>query len=289
MLKLKDFTEERGTQVLTVLCTDAVLMDTGILLVRLSETEEICTSSKERRNHFSQVDTEWFKEQLSATTTTAKTIATPDHPLEVLTADVCPIIKIEDKEYILSFFRDITPPGWLIPGGCPRKLEEILNPRATAAREANEEIILGDKEGRIFSLPNSRAQLKAGLDAWRTVAKEIIPLQVEEISFPGATANKLVVEWQGERSETAGRFSVDPYIGSLTLTLYWRINVPVPLDQLRIWDGERLPDRPLNRSGRLTDRNGRTVAVFSNGFNILSHPWNTMETEKRATAPFALA
>lgn len=279
-MKLAEFSPE-GERLLTVLCTDAVL-DGDVLTVRLSDEDEVCTSSKERKNHFAQVDAEWFKKALSTEGGPATPIATPDHPLEILTADVSPILVFPNgKELLLSFFRDIEPVGWLAPGGCPRNLLEILDPQALAVREAAEEILLGTLQGDVFLVP---AGLENPWEVWGLKPRIFIMLSVSTGAAATATASKLLVEWQSQRHETAGSFTIDPSIGSLALTVYWRIRVPVSLSELRIWDGERLPTGPLNRPARLTDQTGNVVAIFSGGHNILSASWITEEAGRRATA-----
>lgn len=285
MSRLKDFTEERGVRLLTVRCTNAWL-ERSTLFVELSEDDEIFTNSRERITHFESIETRWLQNQLASQDEKVM-IATPDHPLEVLTGDVCPILQIEEEDYILSFYRDIMPQGWLIPGGCPRSLDELLNPKLIAVREAAEEILIGDKSGNVYPLPDSKIQLEANLEAWKLESNTIIPLNIKEVPLKWEGITALVIRTKDKETKTEGSFTVDPFIGAVDLTLYWRIELPVKLSELKIWDGERLPDRPLNRPARLTDRKGRTKALFSGGNNILSASWMNPETRTRATLPFS--
>ena len=91
--RLNEFIEGRTGQFLTAKTTKAWLEKFGqkkTLHVVLKNDSEILTTSKERKKHFENVDREWFEKQLkkwNREKTKRIEIATPDHPLEVITGD----------------------------------------------------------------------------------------------------------------------------------------------------------------------------------------------------------
>jgi hypothetical protein len=89
--------------------------------------------------------------------------------------------------------------------------------------------------------------------------------------------------------------TVDPYIGSVAITLYCEIEIPVSLSMLRLFDGEFLGKSNvlINRAVKLTERiaisevdeKDEPVAIFVSGNNVLSTGWHSPTTRIRATDP----
>ncbi len=290
--RLNEFIEGRTGQFLTAKTTKAWLEKFGqkkTLHVVLKNDSEILTTSKERKKHFENVDREWFEKQLkkwNREKTKRIEIATPDHPLEVITGDTCPVLKIEGERYILSFYRDITPQGWLIPGGCPRNFQELLNPKIVAQREFCEEVLIGDIQGKVYYFHSISDELKENFESWRLEPTEIKPLFGRELSLEKGHANNLDIRIgdKGEKTKDISIF-VDSEIASVSATVYWEGKLRIKLSDLRLFDGERLKDGSLlNRPVRLTNiRDESLAAIFVHGQNILSARWITTATEKRAT------
>ncbi len=289
--RLNEFVEGRTGQFLTARTTKAWLEKSEskkTLYVVLKKDSEILTTSKERREHFENVDREWFEKQLkkwNKKRTKRIEIATPEHPLEVVTGDTCPILKIEGERYVLSFYRDIVPQGWLIPGGCPRNFQELLNPKITARREFCEEVLIGDIQGRVYSF-YSLDKLKENCKSWKLEPTEIKPIFDRELSLEKGHASDLVMKMGSKRKRTENiSIIIDAEIASVSATIYWEGKPRIKLSDLRIFDGEKLKDGSLlNRPVRLTNvKDESLAAIFVHGQNILSADWITPTTEKRAT------
>ena len=73
----------------------------------------------------------------------------------------------------------------------------------------------------------------------------------------------------------------------MAITLYWEINLPIGLEELRIFDGEKKERTGalINRPIRLTTEDGVLAAIFSQGENILSAGWITEAEKGRAVIP----
>jgi len=282
--------KEEKTSLLTVRATEAFLVrkdEINTLQIVLNGNNEILTSSKERRRHFGISAPDWFSKQLEefCKPGAAKTvIATIEHPLEVITADVCLILEIGGEDYILSIFRDIPPIGWLIPGGCPSYLEELLNPRLTALRELSEEIVIADTKGRVYVFDFPGIEDIKSYSVWNLKPSEIVPLAVEKVFSKKGDAQILSIEYNGKKyiTEDVNVF-VDPQTASTTIVLYIRVFLQIGISQLRLFDGEVLDDGALlNRPVRLSTKQGKIAALFHRGLNIFSASWITPATEKAA-------
>lgn len=286
---MAEFVEERGDRLLTIRVTEAWLVKEPVetLYVELNENLEVLTSSGERKKHFETASSDWFQKQLeewSKPEITKVRIADPDHPLEAITADVCLTLRIEGKEYIVNIFRDIYPKGWLIPGGCPRNLEEVFNPRVTAGREMCEEVLIGDTRGRAYSFCPSRVELMENIQSWNLTPAKIVPLSTEELYPKRGDAQNLILRMGDRETRTENiNVTIDPQTASIPVTLYWRISLPIKLSELQIFDGEkREKDRSLiNRAVRITDKGGSVAAIFVSGQNILLADWVTQKTRER--------
>lgn len=296
--KLKEVAEGR-TDLLTIRCVRAWLerRPSPILIAEIDDDMEVLTASRERREHY-PTSVNWLKKQLAEwrqSNTQKVMIASTEHPLEVVTGDTGLILKVEGKRYLWSVYRDIPPKGWLMPGGCPRSISEILNPRALAVRECSEEILISDTAGRVYNFFPSDQELTENIEAWQEErslqATEIISLPAKELQPPkGGDAQKLVIRYQGEEKVTSNvDLRVDADISSLALTLYWEVVLPIKFDELRLFDGEKLRGKTLlNRPVRLVSQVGgkqKVAARFSRGDNIDLAGWITPETAERAVIP----
>ena len=289
--KLSDFVEGRTGYFITVRATQVWLeKKPDTLYALLKEDSEIMTDSEERKRHFDSADSEWFEkdrlERWDNSSFPMINVAGENHPLEVVTGDVCPILEIEEKEYILSFFRNIPPIGWLIPGGCPKNLEELLSPSTIAERELCEEVIIGDIDNNFYSVCVSETELIENLHFWGIEPKEIIPVESRQVSFKKGQAQRLVLEMENNEMKITEDVAVDvdTQNATISVTLYRKIMLPLKLSSLRLFDGEKKKDGSLlNRPVRLTEvGSGKVVAIFVSGQNILSSGWHSQRMKELA-------
>ncbi len=290
-MKFKRLNEvvEKQDSVLMPLTTEAWLTKETkkTLSVALDKDSEVFTNYKEGIE-YRETSSDWFKNQLDLwnkpeSNETKVRIATPEHPLVIVVGDICLILVIEGKKYLVSSYRDIPFEGWVIPGGCPRNIGEVFNPRLIAAREAREELLIGDVKGNFFSLGSSKVELEENLQKWNLKPREIISLCPQELFLGKGDAEIFVIEMPGRKTRTENvNVIVDPDHIAVFVTLYWQINLPIKLSELRLFDGEKKGDGSLlNREVRLTNKNGETSAIFSYGQNIFSADWNSLVTKKR--------
>ena len=285
--QLKDARDITGNQFLTVRARQAwVSRKNKTLYVKLDWDSEILTSSKERQQHFASVSRSWFDSALLELDrgTNFVQIASCDQPLEVITGDVCLILVLEEKEYIVSHYRDIPPIGWVIPGGCPKSFEELFHPRIVATREACDEVLMLDAKGVVYVLGRAvgiGTSVLANFDAWGLKPTRIVRADVYERIFECARARDadhimFLVDNEEIPVENVA-VTIDPQIGSVTVTLYWRIYLPIRLCELRLFDGERLEDGALlNRPIRLAPvQGGDPVAIFQSGEQLPQSQWKT--------------
>ncbi|MBI4098717.1 MAG: hypothetical protein HY437_01630 [Candidatus Magasanikbacteria bacterium] len=280
----------------TVRSTNATLTrdrETRILYARIHADMEVCANNADRRSHFVEADVDWLRDRLDqfAGGEFSIPIGTPEHPLEVVTGDTCLVLVIEGARYVVSFLRDIDPVGWLIPGGCPQSFDELLQPEKTAERECGEEVIITDREGAILWHADRNNVLgdtfKTALAGWRLKAESIRLLEGRDIPTTGlGTADRLVIEYNTNTYKTVTPVSIAPEIASAAITLYREVEIPVPLADLRLYDGEMTPKGELiRRAIRLTDQWGNMVALFVGGMNALEMSWSTPRTAAQATPP----
>lgn len=287
--KLKEFTEE--SSLLTVRCTNAWLEKKPIptLFVTIEEEMEVLTSSEERLKHSKSISPTWLEEQLKKWKNGDASridVATPEHPLEVLTGDIALILVIEGKKYLLSVFRDISPIGWLIPGGCPRNKKELLNPRLLASRECAEEILISDDKGRVYNIYPSTEELEENIREWKLVSPEIVSILPTELPPKGGDVRNLVIEHDGRYQIENINVLINSRTASVAVTIYWKVILPIKLKNLRLFDGEKNPEgKLLNRPIRLTDKNEKVKAIFSGGHNILLSTWHLESDRKRMFIP----
>jgi len=310
-MAFRQLSEVAGQRVdlLTVRTTNASVFQNQ-LVVHLNLDPEVLTTSRERREH-GQIDNhDWLRRQLEkvAQSSTMTTIPVADlltyHPLEILTGDICVILIIEGKRYVVSFLRDIWPVGWLSPGGCPKSFTELLNIVAVATREICEELIITDSDDNVYSLVSPQDETR------QEEIQRILRLyghkqefnfrraRVRELSpYPGH-ANRLII-YQGEKQLCdIGNLnlSIDPLTASVAATLYWEIELPIPLTKLQLFDGELLPDGSLlNRPIRLTQRvalseapsneKDEVAALFCRGINVLNTDWLSSAMASRIVDP----
>ncbi|MCD6550308.1 hypothetical protein J7K24_02065 [bacterium] len=282
--KLKDFSKERD-ELLTIRITEAWLDRSDSsrennLFIEVERDSEILTSSKEREKHFKSVDPGWFEKRLISwhnKNCKLTRIANKKHPLEGIVADICLILEIEGKSYLLSFYRDIYPEGWVFPGGCPNSLEEIFNPRIVAIRELTEEVLITDICGRVYSFFNAE----------KLIRKKIVRLvsDYRKFVFPSAQplfpkvgdAENLIILMNGKERHVRANIVIYPQTGTISAVFFRKVILPVRLSELRIFDGEEDKEgKIVNRPIRLLNlEDGSVEALFVSGRNILAEEWNT--------------
>ncbi|MFH1841354.1 MAG: hypothetical protein ABH800_01165 [Candidatus Nealsonbacteria bacterium] len=256
-----------------------------VLFVKLNENTKVITNGKERKEHLKSAKP-WTAKKLESWTNSSEIgtvrIASSDNPLEIIAGDACLILEIENHQYIVSTYRDIYPKGWLIPGGLPVNLKELLNPAAVAIREVSEEILIGDTSENLYSLGDQ----KNVINLWGFNSRYIMPLDIEYV-LPQNTgdAQTIHIETPKEEKTIKNVIFIDPEIASVALTIYLKVKLPIKLDELMLFDGEthwERPDFPLNRPVRITPLGKNSpVAVFSRGQNILSADWITKKSKEQ--------
>ena len=272
-----------------------VLLQNGELVIELEDDPEVLTSSKERRLHAETTDSVWIEKQLARYLETGETarIACADVALEVLTADTCVVLASEGKMYTVSFLRDIDPVGWLIPGGCPSFYQEIFEPVRIAKREMAEELIIMDKDGIAYSLGLSESAMINVLKKYQVSPRQVQSLKYSPCSPPQCLSTQVHLKRPGHNDVLIDNINatIDPMVGSVAITTYVEIDLPFPIKQLRLFDGEILPDgQILNRAVRL--RNMRqdslvetTIAYFVSGNNLMTQGWINECMANRAKHP----
>ncbi|MFH1036565.1 MAG: hypothetical protein V1756_00645 [Patescibacteria group bacterium] len=294
--KLSEF-KEGGLALLTLRATNAVLVrrgDTAYLVVILPENDtdiEVMTSTKERREHSNTVSPEWLSIRLEEWRNGSPkvTVATPEHPLEIVTGDVCVILEIEGQEYVVTFYRDIPPKGYLPAGGCSKNKRGIFFTRETANRETFEEFMVGNDTGTFYTLGHSaeaQACLEENLQIWGLKADTILHPDVIEWFFPkkGEAQNLIIEQGVREYRTENASFFIAPQTASVAMTLFWKVSIPAKLSELRFFDGEKSKDNSLlKRPVRLTTRDGKPVAIYVYGNEVMNATWHLPSTKERAT------
>lgn len=292
--KLKEIAEGR-TDLLTIRCTNAWLERNSepTIFVEINDEMEALTSSRERREHF-KTASPWLAEQLARWKNSdipKITVATQEYPLEVFTGDTALVLVIEGKRYLYSIYRDIYPKGWLMPGGCSRSREELLNPRMLIARECSEEILISDIVGKIYNFSTSANEVMESVEAWQKeralIAGEVVSLSVEELPLAKGDAQNMIIRLNGRETKIENiTVMIDATTASVSTSTSLGVVLPIKLNELRLFDGEKLPNKVLlNRPVRLTDEQGDWSALFSRGDNIFLAGWITLATAEKAVIP----
>ena len=292
--KLKEIAEGR-TDLLTIRCTNVWLERNPepTIFVEINDEMEVLTSSQERREHFKTASL-WLAEQLARwknSDVPRITVATQEYPLEVLTGDTALVLAIEGKRYLYSIYRDIYPKGWLVPGGCSRSREELLNPRILIARECVEEVLIGDTAGKIYNFSTSINEVMENVEAWQKeralIAGEIVSLPAEELPLAKGAARNMIIRLNGQERKVENiTVVIDATVASVATNTYLEVVLPIKLNELRLFDGEKLPNKVLlNRPVRLTDGQGDWSAIFSRGDNLFLADWVTPATAEKAVIP----
>jgi hypothetical protein len=293
--RLKEVAEGR-VDLLTVRSTEVSLIRTPLptLYLVINDEMEVLTNTRERRAHYKTASPRLRKQVKKWETSAISTIkvASEEHPLEVVTGDIALILIIEGRKYLVSFFRDIDPIGWLVAGGCPRSRREFFDVKALALREGSEEILISDTNGRIYDLFPVNESLETNIQDWKLEKKKIIQLPAREVRPAEGHAQRLIVNFNDQETKIEDvNVTVDYEFASVAATWYFEAELPIKLNELRVFDGERLPDKTLiNRPVQLTDKEGYQIAIFSRGLNILSGKagkpkWISEGTGKRAVIP----
>ncbi len=295
--KLKEIAEGR-TDLLTIRCTNAWLERNPepTIFLEINDEMETLTSSRERREHF-KTASPWLAEQLvrwKNSDMSKITVATQKYPLEVLTGNTVLVLVIEGKRYFYSIYRDIYLKGWVILGGCPRSREELLNPRILIARECAEEVLIGDTVGKIYDFSTSVNEVMENVDAWQKegslITKEIVSLSAEELPPAKGDAQNMIIKLNGQETKIENiTVMINTTVASVGTNTYLEVVLPVKLNELRLFDGEKLPNKVLlNRLVRLTDEQGGWSALFSRGDNLfLAADWITPTIAEKAVIPSA--
>lgn len=256
------------------------------LIVYVSDDTEVITSSRERREHFKTADRQWLENQLSLWENGVSVdIGSGEHPLEVITGDTCPLLVINGEEYIPSILRDIPPVGWLLPGGCPANLEEVLHPDRVALREAQEELLIADSAAHAYSFCINEKMVRENFAAIGVELAEIKMISVERPMPIMGDADELVMVYKEDVIRTITSIFIDSEIASTAATLYLRLHVPVEnVEKLRLFDGELLPNgTALKRPVRLLKKDGSFAALYLNGNYVsLTGRWITETTERQS-------
>jgi len=292
--KLKEVEGKReASRLLTVRVTEAYLRKPSILDVNITPDLEVITNGQIRQEHFRSVNPEWLEKRLAEWQNSESQdirVATPEHPLEILDADFCPVLVVEGQEYLVSIYRDIDPLGWVLPGGCPLNMVEVCDPRAAAEREASEEVLIVRKETAFCYFPYWLNLIEENIKRWQLKVKKLSRPKMEEIILPcKGQARNLVVRRDGKAEKVVRNVSLflNAKISTLTAVFYYRIYLPGKLGEIEIYDGEKTDKGfPIRRLIRLTDRRGKIAAFFDNrdvkkpdAGTLLTAEWNAPTTE----------
>lgn len=285
--------KEEVPRLLTLRVTDAYLRRPSVLDVNITPDLEVITNSRVRQEHFRSVNPEWLEERLEEWRSSEGRdirIATPEHPLEVLDADFCPILVVEGREYLVSIYRDIDPLGWVLPGGCPLNMKEIYSPRATAEREVSEEVLITRQGTAFYFFPYWINLIEENIKKWQLEVKKLRRPKMEEMVLPHKSQIRdLVIRRDGKAEKVVRNVNLflNAKISTLTAAFYCRIYLPGKLGEIEIYDGEKTDKGfPIRRLIRLTDRRGEVVASFDNrevkepdAGTLLVAEWNAPTTK----------
>lgn len=247
------------------------------LYVEFTNNLEAITSNKGRKEHFERAAKNWLNGRIH-TWNSQKfdkvDVAAIFSPLEFPTGDVILIINFESGEkLILNYRRDIFPIGWLVPGGCSINKKEMFDPRAIATRELCEEVMIRDIYGSFYSICYSPESLVKNIHSWgmEVNPKEIIALESKEVFFKKGQAQNLIIETKDGKKEFKNVVvAIDPDNASVSVNFYREVDFPGKLEEIQIYDGERLKDGTLvKRAARLVDPKDKSAqAIFVDGKNI---------------------
>ena len=304
MVKFKKLSqiEEDKVGLTTIRVKEACLIKKGynkIFHVMMDKDPEVLTNSKERKAHFesSRKNKKWFKSQIAESwhpDSISVGIADEDHPLEFLTVDSYPILKIQGKSYFIQCFRDIYPTGWLMPGGCPKGLKEIINPVKAINREMTEEVVLADKNGYAYALTvdNRFTEImKKNIEDWKIKAESVLTPIAKVLEPSNSIVDEIKITYfEGEEQKEVTlkdlAINIDCEIGSISVGLYLQYTLAdtVKFSDIRLFDGERFNGKLLNRPMRLVDEEDKKMkALFFKGHEILNAGYISDGVELRAS------
>jgi len=280
--KLKEY-EGEGSFI-TVKTTEAWLVKENgrwIFDLKISPESEICTSLRERENHFKSYSSDWIEQKIDLQKRINRgelkikkiRVADRDHPLEMVGGVACLVLEIESELYCVNSLRDIYPKGWLLPGGTSDNLWEISHPANIAYRELWEEIEIN---GRKVLIDNNKTPFLRKSGAKLS--------QVNFLHHIGNAQNIIVREKRNGTYNSKGlqgteiasltknvTVGINSEIGTVTICAFPKIKFPGSIAEINISDKEKnIEGRPLQRPVRLVNiRNGITSAIFLKGKNIL--------------------
>ena len=244
------------------------------LYVDITNDLEVIASARERKEHYNMAARSWLSSQLEKWNSQKYDkvdVAAVSSPLEFITGDTCLILNIERKDFVLEYFRNIPPEGWLSSGGCSTNLEELLNPRVIADRELVEEVIIGNGYGKFYFTLGEKEKLMENLNDWEIEPKAITPLGSKEFFPKQGQAQNLVIKTGVPEVKIRNIvIGVDRQNCSVCACIYRRAVLSGKLADYQIYDGERMEDGTLvKRAVRLIDpRNKSVAAIFVSGKNI---------------------
>ncbi len=281
-------------EVFTLRIRDAFIQD-GILTIQLPGDPEVITSAKERILHGQSIDSAWIQNQLSQLGSSSKVVVADDqHPLDIASCDICIVLIIGEQRYVVGILRDKWPEGYLAPGGCPKSFNELLNPESVAEREAGEELIITNSSDSpscyIFRETSEREkdEILLALDSFRVKdISKFVQLSHRKIASVIGHAKSLVIWQNGRRISWTNdaNITITPLSGLVSVTYYWEINLPMPLNKLRLFDGERLPNGSfLGRAVQLKQKD-KVKAIFVKGIDIFNKTWQGSMMASRIRDP----
>ncbi len=262
-------------------------------IVDAGENPYILTTPRDFKEYMKNLSLRWYFNQMelwACPDIKRVKIATSIHPLAVAAGDTCFILVIEGREYIVAFYRDISKKGWLIPGGSPGNLEELLNLRQVAWREGCEEVIIMDtKTGTVYSFGSPEERLRDIMgNGYGIKISSVSQIRAEEAPLIKGNAQRFVINVGGRKAiRNNYNVTVDPEIPDVSVTFYRHIYLPIPLSRVMVLDGETNGEgKPIDRFIRLSQEK-KVIRVFRTGSVQTEYPcdpfWRTKAGEDKAT------
>ena len=234
-------------------------------MVVLDESTTYLQSAYERHIHHSHHKQAWLEEQLSKEGT--RIIATQTHPIEFCCSDIALYI----NNSLLAVYRDIPPVGWILPGGCPESLEELLDPQRVGEREFSEEILIVNPQNKIAYMlfPHyeniMRTNLKKqGMSGFKIVYPAPTPLRRK------SQGERIVIFWKGREITLRVPWFINTEIGTITIIRAFSVQLP----EVVLFDCEVNKGNLLNRPVGLF-KGGELIKMFVGGRKIFPQKWAT--------------